>query len=108
MPGPQLARDRPEPGGGAAASRPGSPVAGHGRKPGAGINAKSPHWRESLEFLRYLAGRTYGELIVQDGDSLPPNPELARTGRDLVNEVVPDAAFHQPFVEASRTPGRWT
>ncbi|HUU11256.1 MAG TPA: hypothetical protein VM431_12065 [Phycisphaerae bacterium] len=79
---------------------PGHPSRGMAESRGAGINAKSPHWRESLEFLRYLAGRTYGELIVQDGDSLPPNPELARTGRDLVNEVVPDAAFHQPFVEA--------
>lgn len=79
---------------------PGRPSQGIADCRGAGVNAKSPHWRESLEFLRYLAGRPYGECIVQDGDSLPPNPELARTGRDLVNEVVPDAAFHQPFVEA--------
>ena len=39
-------------------------------------------------------------MIVNDGDALPPNPGLARTGQDLVNAAVPDPAFHQPFTEA--------
>jgi hypothetical protein len=25
---------------------------------------------------------------------------MARTGTDLVNDIVPDAAFHQPFIDA--------
>lgn len=66
----------------------------------AGINAKSQHWREALSFLQYLATPDYSHIIVQDGDSLPPNPTLARTGTDLVNASVPDPAFHAPFVEA--------
>lgn len=66
----------------------------------AGINAKSPRWSEALAFLQYLASAEYGRLIVQDGDALPPNPELARSGEDLVNGTVNDPAFHQPFVDA--------
>jgi multiple sugar transport system substrate-binding protein len=66
----------------------------------AGINAKSPHWREALSFLQYLASPEYSKIIVDDGDSLPPNPNLARNGADLVDEAVPDPAFHEPFVQA--------
>ncbi len=66
----------------------------------AGINVKSLHWREALHFLQYLASPDYGRVIVNDGDALPPNPDLARTGQDLVNAAVPDPAFHQPFIEA--------
>jgi multiple sugar transport system substrate-binding protein len=66
----------------------------------AGINVKSPHWREALHFLQYLASPEYGKVIVNDGDALPPNPDLARTGQDLVNAAVPDPAFHQPFIDA--------
>ncbi len=63
-----------------------------------GINAKSPHWQESLKFLQYLAGPAYGRQIVEDGDSLPPSPSLG-SGEALKNEMVPDPAFHEPFVE---------
>ena len=41
-------------------------------------------------------------MIVADGDALPPNPEIARTGQDLVNSAVPDPAFHQPFIDFHR------
>jgi len=67
---------------------------------GAGINVNSPHRDDALKFIQYLAGRDYGQVIVNDGDSLPPNPNLARNGRDLVNDIVPDPNFHQPFVDA--------
>ncbi len=66
----------------------------------AGINVKSPHWRESLRFLQYLASPEYGKVIVEDGDAQPPNPRLAESGQALVNEMVPDAAFHQAFVDS--------
>ena len=66
----------------------------------AGVNAKSPRRSEALKFLRYLAGAEYGRLIVKDGDALPPNPDLARSGEALVNDTVGDPAFHQPFVDA--------
>ena len=69
----------------------------------AGINAKSPHRMEALKFLQYLASPEYGRLIVHDGDALPPNPNLARSGKDLVNDTVKDPAFHQPFVDALKS-----
>jgi multiple sugar transport system substrate-binding protein len=66
----------------------------------AGINAKSKNPQAAKRFLQYLAGRDYSTLIVEDGDALPPNPNMARTGADLVNDIVPDPAFHQPFIDA--------
>ena len=66
----------------------------------AGINVRSPHWRDALYFLQYLASPEYGKVIVEDGDSLPPNPNIARTGKDLVNYWEEDPAFHAPFIQA--------
>ncbi|MBM4028520.1 MAG: sugar ABC transporter substrate-binding protein [Planctomycetes bacterium] len=66
----------------------------------AGINIKSRHRAEAVKFLQYLATSEYGELIVRDGDSLPPNPALAQTGNALTNAFVGDPAFHQIFIDA--------
>jgi len=66
----------------------------------AGINVKSEHRDEALLFLQYLASETYGKIIVEDNDSLPPNPGLARTGADLVGPTEPDPGFHQVFIDA--------
>ncbi|MBT4500510.1 MAG: extracellular solute-binding protein [Gemmatimonadetes bacterium] len=82
---------------------PGRPSQVAVRTRAAGINAKSEHREESMKFLQYLASREYGQLIVKDGDSLPPNPELARSGADLVNDIIPDPDFHQIFIDAVRT-----
>jgi len=70
----------------------------------AGINAKAPPERReaALKFLQYLAGESYSRLIVEDGDALPPNPALAREGRDLVNRIIDDPAWHQTFIDAAR------
>ncbi|HEY8667609.1 MAG TPA: sugar ABC transporter substrate-binding protein [Tepidisphaeraceae bacterium] len=68
----------------------------------SGINVRSPHRQEAMQFLQYLASPQYGRLIVEDGDALPPNPALARSGKDLVNAVMPDPAFHQTFVDAMK------
>ena len=69
----------------------------------AGINAKSRHPQAAKRFLQYLASPEYSRLIVEDGDALPPNPMLARTGADLVNDIIDQAEFHQPFIDAVRT-----
>ena len=82
---------------------PGRPSSGVTGTRAAGINVKSPRRAEALRFLQYLADPDYGRLIVQDGDALPPNPNLARSGQDLANEIIPDPAFHQPFVDAMKT-----
>ncbi len=66
----------------------------------AGINAKSPHWREALLFLQYLASPEYSKVIVEDGDSLPPNPTLATSGAALSNSMEPDPAFHATFIQS--------
>ncbi|MHC4247524.1 MAG: extracellular solute-binding protein [Planctomycetota bacterium] len=68
----------------------------------AGVNVKGRHIDESLKFLQFLAGPEYSRCIVLDGDSLPPSPEVARTGEDLVNKIVEDPAFHAPFIEAMK------
>lgn len=67
---------------------------------GAGINVKSPHWREALLFLKFLASPAYSRNVVEVGDALPPNPKLAPNGKALVNDMVADPAFHQPFIDA--------
>ena len=82
---------------------PGLPSRAIVRTRAAGINAKTRHPEEARKWLQYLASRDYGRLIVQDGDGLPPNPELARTGADLVNDIIDDPDFHQPFIDAVRT-----
>ena len=82
---------------------PGRPSRVTVRSRAAGINTRTGHPEEARRFLRYLASREYGQLIVRDGDGLPPNPELARTGADLVNDIIADPAFHQPFIDAVRT-----
>ena len=69
----------------------------------AGINAKSKQPEEAMKFLQYLASDDYGRIIVKDGDALPPNPALARTGADLANAIIDRPEFHQPFIDAART-----
>jgi multiple sugar transport system substrate-binding protein len=64
------------------------------------INARTPHQEGALRFLAFLASREYNELIVRDGDSIPPNPVYSRTGADLVNPTIQDPAWHQPFIDA--------
>ena len=78
----------------------GMPSMAAARSRAAGINSKTRHLPEALKFLQFLSSREYGRLIVKDGDSLPPNPALARTGASLVNEIIDDPAFHQPFIDA--------
>lgn len=66
----------------------------------AGINVKSKNRAAALKFLQYLASPEYSRIIVEDGDSLPPNPAIATSGAALVDDIVPDPAFHAPFVQA--------
>ena len=69
----------------------------------AGINVKSKHKAEALKFLQYLASPQYGKIVVDDGDALPPDPTVAQNGKQLVCSLVPDPAFHAPFVAAAKT-----
>lgn len=78
----------------------GQPSRGAARTRGAAINALGQHRGEAVKFLTYLASPEYGASIVRDGDSLPPNPVLAKDGAALANKAVPDPAFHQVFVDS--------
>lgn len=80
----------------------GQPSRGFTRARGIGVNAKTRHPDAALEFLTYLTSSEYGHSIVEDGDSMPPNPDMAKDGAALANTGVPDAAFHQVFVDAIR------
>lgn len=79
---------------------PGQPSRGFTRTRGVGINAMTPHRDAAVRFLMHLNSPDYGRSIVQDGDSLPPNPSLAGDGAALTNAGVPDPAFHQVFIDA--------
>lgn len=79
---------------------PGQPSCVMATSRAAGINARTTHRDAAVAFLRYLASPEYSALVVGDGDALPPLPSLARNGGALANRSVPDAAFHQVFVDA--------
>jgi multiple sugar transport system substrate-binding protein len=78
----------------------GQPSRGFTRARGVGVNALTRNPEAAVKFLKYLNSPEYGRSIVADGDSLPPNPELARDGAALVNSGMPDPAFHQVFVDS--------
>jgi len=67
---------------------------------GAGISATSHQKEAALKFMQYLSTPQYNHIIIRDGDSMPPNPDLAQSGEDLVTPFIGDPAFHQPFVDA--------
>jgi ABC-type glycerol-3-phosphate transport system substrate-binding protein len=79
---------------------PGQPSRGFTRARGVGVNAKTKNPEAAVRFLMHLNSPEYGRSIVEDGDSLPPNPGMAKDGAGLANTSVPDRAFHQVFVDA--------
>ena len=79
---------------------PGQPSRGFTRARGVGVNAKTRHPEAAVKFLKHLTSPGYGRSVVEDGDSLPPNPQMAADGAALANAGVPDPAFHQVFVDA--------
>jgi multiple sugar transport system substrate-binding protein len=79
---------------------PGQPSRGFTRTRGLGVNAMTRHPEAVMKFFTYLASPEYSRSIVEDGDSMPPNPEMARDGAALASLGVPDPAFHQVFVDA--------
>ncbi len=81
---------------------PGQPSRGFTRARGVAVNAKTAHPEAAVKFLVHLTSPEYGRSIVDDGDALPPSPELAQDGTALANSGIPDPAFHQVFVDAIR------
>jgi multiple sugar transport system substrate-binding protein len=81
---------------------PGQPSRGFTRTRAVGVNARTRNPEAVVKFLSYLAGADYNRTIIEDGDSLPPNPSLAPDGAALASRSVADPAFHQVFLDAIR------
>ena len=81
---------------------PGQPSRGFTRTRAVAVNARTRHPEQAVQFLSYLASPEYGRQIIEDGDALPPNPDMAPDGEALANQTVDDGAFHQVFLDAIR------
>lgn len=76
----------------------------------AGINSRSPHRKEALKFLQYLAGPTYSRMLNEEADYLPGNPQFARLGvspgppalarQELQDATVNAMAFGHVFLQS--------
>jgi len=58
------------------------------------INRNSPQRREALEFLKYMAGREYNELINHQADALAPVIPYSHTDKYLHDPQYPDEDFN--------------
>lgn len=72
----------------------------------AAIYQGSQHPDLAAYFLKFLTSPEYSELISEDGDGLPPSPELARSEAFLFPADYPNEHdLHEGFVEAADTIG---
>lgn len=55
----------------------------------AGINAGAPDKRLAARFLEFLTDDIYNRIIIGDADSLPPNPQMAKSREFLTPEAYP-------------------
>lgn len=66
----------------------------------AGINAFSPHRRQALAFLQYLASPAYSALVNGGKDNLPGNSKYADLGASTEPDDLDTAHMHQVSVQA--------
>ena len=64
------------------------------------INSESPRRREALEFLKYLAGREFSELINRQADALAPVKKFCYTEKYLHNPEFPEEDYNAVWREA--------
>lgn len=63
-----------------------------------GIYTGSKHKELAEYFLKFLASEAYSDLIVADGDALPPNPRVTRSQEFSQPKNFPNEyQFHEPF-----------
>lgn len=68
----------------------------------ANIYTGSRHPELAAYFLKFLASEEYNQLIVEDGDGLPPRPDQARTEAFTHPAKYPNEHdFHEPFYRFS-------
>lgn len=69
----------------------------------AGLYTGSPHPELAVYFLKFLASDAYNELIVLDGDGLPPHPVAAKKEHYLrPSKFKNEHLFHEPFSRYAR------
>jgi multiple sugar transport system substrate-binding protein len=68
------------------------------------VYAGSEHRESATLFLAFLASEEYNTQIVNDGDSLPPNPAYTKTEAYLRPAAYPNEwDVHGPFADAATT-----
>jgi multiple sugar transport system substrate-binding protein len=71
-----------------------------------GIYKGSPHLKESVQFLQFLASEHFSKLIVRIADGLPPLPRLTQTEEYLRPAGREDEwPVHGPFAVAAQETG---
>jgi multiple sugar transport system substrate-binding protein len=72
------------------------------RSRSAGINAASPNREEALQFLKFLSGASYSEVVNRETDSLPGNPQFAELGIQPGPPALARLEMHELTKEALR------
>jgi multiple sugar transport system substrate-binding protein len=68
---------------------------------GAGIYTAGPNIEHAQRFVEYLASERYNQMIIDDADALPPNPEFVKSESFLRPADWPNEwGIHERFVEA--------
>lgn len=68
---------------------------------GAGIYTGGKHIEHAERFVEYLASERYNQMIIDDGDALPPNPAFVESESFLRPSDWPNEwGTHEKFVEA--------
>ena len=66
------------------------------------INKNGPHRREALEFLKYMAGKDYNELINHQADALAPVIKYCYTDRYMHDPAFPNEDFNDVWRDVMR------
>jgi ABC-type glycerol-3-phosphate transport system substrate-binding protein len=66
------------------------------------INALSPHRTEALQFLQYMASKTYSEIINEGVDALPGNPKFVNAGLKTGEPALSEIEMHQNTIASMK------
>ncbi len=62
---------------------------------GTVINVKSPHRQQALDFLKYMAGKEYNELVNDSADAIAAVKKYSYTDRYLHNPKYPEEDYNE-------------
>ncbi len=64
------------------------------------VNKNSPHRKEALEFLKFLASREYNELVNHQADAVAPVISYSQTRKFLHDPDYPQEDYNRVWVES--------